>query len=176
MMRVVLAAFDELTVAQQEAIGSIRITDAQVEFSGTVARALTLCREQSGTDLCGVALLQDQRPIGFMVVRRRATLPAWAPSGAAVVGGLQVDVAYQGQGLGLDALCQLPDWLRARWPEIERIVLRVDDSNHAGIRAYEKAGWQESGPRTHGRVGLERTMVRWLVEQPTADSLDEHTV
>ena len=38
------------------------------------------------------------------------------------------------------------------------MMLRVDDGNVAGIRAYEKAGWVETGERRLGRVGLERTM------------------
>ena len=39
-----------------------------------------------------------------------------------------------------------------------RLLLRVDEGNAAGIRAYEKAGWREEGERRVGRVGVERTM------------------
>jgi RimJ/RimL family protein N-acetyltransferase len=37
-------------------------------------------------------------------------------------------------------------------------MLRVDEGNVAGIRAYEKAGWREVGERRVGRVGVERTL------------------
>ena len=38
------------------------------------------------------------------------------------------------------------------------LVLRVDDANAAGIRAYEKPGWVVTGKQRVGRISLERTM------------------
>lgn len=169
MHAITLKAWDELSETQQSHVADIRISNTQVEYAGTVARAITACRDQAGPDLCGVTLLLGEHPVGFMVVRRAAALPTWAPADAAVVGGLRLDIDYQGMGLGQKALGALPGWLLRRWPGIERIVLRVDDDNAAGIRAYEKAGWVETGPRSQGRIGIERTLERWLVPLPTTE-------
>jgi RimJ/RimL family protein N-acetyltransferase len=79
-------------------------------------------------------------------------------AGAAVVAGLRVDIRHQGRGVGSSALTALARWVALHWPQTARLMLRVDDDNAAGIRAYEKAGWIETGERRTGRVGLERTM------------------
>lgn len=163
---ITLQAWDTLTEAQRSQVAAIRIEAAQHEFSGSIEGAIASCSAQPGPDVCGVAIVQAGLPVGFMVLKRGTAGPDWLPPAAAVISGLQLDISVQGQGLGPQALRALPAWLLARWPTLERIVLRVDDHNRAGIRAYEKAGWQEYGARLQGRVGLERSMNRWLQTEP----------
>ena len=75
-----------------------------------------------------------------------------------VVSGLRIALQHQGRGVGSLALGEMARWVRSHWPASALLMLRVDDGNAAGIRAYEKAGWIETGERRIGRVGLERTM------------------
>lgn len=168
----VLQAWDALSELQRAEVAAIRIDDAQLEFAGSIERAMASCTSQAGPNVCGVAILLAGRVLGFMVLKRAEAGPDWLPPGAAVIAGLRLDVAVQGQGLGQRALQALPAWLASRWPTLERIVLRVDEGNTAGIRAYEKAGWREEGPRRQGRVGMERSMTRWLLPQPATEQTE----
>lgn len=173
MHAITLKAWDELTDTQRVQVADLRITNAQVEFSGTVARAITVCSEQAGPHVVGIALLLGERPVGFLILKRADATPDWVPAGAALLGGMQLDIDYQGQGLGQAALLVLPAWLAQRWPHVRAIVLQVDEGNVAGIRAYEKAGWTEYGERVQGRIGGVRRMARALPAQQDIEIAQE---
>jgi RimJ/RimL family protein N-acetyltransferase len=53
---------------------------------------------------------------------------------------LRIDGRHQGRGIGSAALAEPARRVERHWPEASRLVLRVDEGNGAGIRAYEKAG------------------------------------
>lgn len=60
--------------------------------------------------------------------------------GYAVMGILVGDPAYRGKGVGTDALVTSARWLKEKWG-IKQILLGVYESNVAGVRSYEKAGF-----------------------------------
>jgi RimJ/RimL family protein N-acetyltransferase len=155
---VAFAAWQALQPEERDAVRAIAIDARQVEFAGTTAAAIAACEAADPATIQGLALRVQDAIVGFVVLRRGPAAPAWAPAGAAVLGGLRVDASWQGRGIGTAAMLAVRDWLRVHWPECARLVLRVDDDNAAAIRAYEKAGWAEFGERRLGRVGLERTL------------------
>jgi len=155
-----VAPWNGLSVERRDAVRGLAVTPEQAEFAGTVAASIAACEAGDPAHVCGLAILAGGDVAGFVVLKRGAALPLWAPGpDAVVVSALRIDVARQGLGLGTRALAALRAWVRAHWPEARTLMLRVDDGNGAGIRAYEKAGWVETGERVHGRVGIERTMV-----------------
>jgi RimJ/RimL family protein N-acetyltransferase len=165
MMDFELKPWSQLTGQQQAQVAHIRILPEQVQFSGGTERAIEVSRSQDGPLVCGVAVLLADRPVGLLVLKRGTAAPDWVPAGAVLISAFRLDIAQQGQGLGGAVLQAMADWVGGYWDGTERIVLSVDDHNPAGIRAYERAGWQDDGPRYQGRVGIERRMTRWLVPQ-----------
>ncbi len=157
-LRIELIHVHALTTAEREAVLGLQISAEQLEFAGAVAKSVAACEAGDPAEVAGLAIRAANDIVGWVALKRGASAPDWVGSGAVAVSGLRIDRRHQGRGLGPLALGELAHWVARHWPESARLVLRVDDDNHAGIRAYEKAGWVETGERRVGRVGLERTM------------------
>ena len=153
-----------LGAADRDAVLNLTISAQQVEFAGTIERSVAACETGDAAQVAGLAIRADDAIVGWVLLKRAGAAPDWVEADAALVGGLRIDARHQGRGIGSLALAGLAGWVIAHWPQAARLVLRVDDDNVAGIRAYEKAGWREIGERRTGRVGIERTMSQPLRE------------
>ena len=156
--RVDLIRTHALSATEREAVLELGISAEQLEFAGAIAKSIAACEAGDPAEVAGLAIRVANDIVGWVALKRGASAPDWIEGGAVVVSGLRIDGRHQGRGIGSLALAELARWVARHWPESSRLVLRVDDGNHAGIRAYEKAGWVETGERRIGRVGLERTM------------------
>ena len=156
--RVEMLDWHSLTSAERDAVRSLEISAAQIEFAGSIARSVAACEAGNPAEVAGLAVRDGRDIVGWLVLKRGASAPDWVEAGAVVVSGLRIASRHQGRGIGAVALAGMARWVARYWPGSSLLVLRVDDGNAAGIRAYEKAGWLECGERRVGRVGLERTM------------------
>lgn len=147
----------------------LRITDAQVEFAGTVEQAIVVVETDTAGDVAGLAIRAGGAIVGFLVLRRRTALGGWAPDGAAALTAMRIDLDHQGRGIGSGALQAVAAWVAAEWPACEVLALQVDVGNEAGRGAYERAGFAVSGPPATGRIGAVLTMVR-PISRPTGPS------
>ncbi|WP_431266449.1 GNAT family N-acetyltransferase [Roseateles chitinivorans] len=122
---------------------------------------MQVCDASAEGQVTGLAIV-EQQIVGFLVLKRGASLPAWAQASDAVISAMRIDLAHQGKGFGTLALRAVFDWVRQQWPEAARLVLSVDEGNTPGRRAYEKAGFIDAGVREQGRIGWVRYMARTL--------------
>nr|WP_231993332.1 GNAT family N-acetyltransferase [Mitsuaria sp. 7] len=120
------------------------------------------CDADAEGNVTGLAILDRRQVVGFLVLKRSASLPPWAHASDAVISAMRIDLAHQGKGLGTLALRAVFDWVREQWPASTRLVLSVDEDNAPGRRAYEKAGFIDSGLREQGRIGWVRTLARTI--------------
>ncbi|MFL6698112.1 MAG: GNAT family N-acetyltransferase [Vitreoscilla sp.] len=156
--RVEIIDWHALANADRQAVLALEISPAQVEFAGTLAKGIASCASANPEEVAGLAIRADDQVVGWAVLKRGAAAPDWVEPGAVVVSGLRIGLPHQGRGLGSLALSEMAHRVARRWPACPLLMLRVDDGNAAGIRAYQKAGWVETGERRVGRVGVERTM------------------
>ena len=98
------------------------------------------CEAGDPAQVAGLAIRVAHAIVGWVVLKRGASAPDWVDDGTAVVSGLRIDGRHQGRGIGSAALAEPARRVERHWPEASRLVLRVDEGNGAGIRAYEKAG------------------------------------
>ena len=153
-----LVPWQRLTPGERDAVLFLEISAEQIEFAGATVKSVSACEAGDPSEVAGLAIRVGRHVVGWLLLKRDAAAPGWVGPGTAIVGGLRIDQRHQGHGLGSAALAELPRWIAKHWPETSALTLRVDDGNIAGIRAYEKAGWVETGERCIGRVGLERTL------------------
>ena len=149
-----------LSPAEQAAVLSLNVTAQQIEFAGTVERSVQACQEDQANEVAGLAVLHDQTVVGFLVIKRGASVPAWAGAGAAAISAMRIDVSQQGKGLGSAALQAVAAWLPRNWPESSELTLSVDEENQLARGAYAKAGFVDLGKREEGRIGWVRYMSR----------------
>ena len=156
--RVEVVDWRALPSADREAVLALQISAAQIEFAGPLARSVAACEAGDPCEVAGLAIRLDADVVGWVVLKRGASAPDRVAAEAAIVSGLRIDVRHQGRGIGAAALAAMAHRVARHWPRVSLLTLRVDHGNAAGIRAYEKAGWAETGERRVGRVGVERTM------------------
>ena len=154
-----LAPWAGLSQAERQAVLGLQIDEAQLEFAGTIERAIDKLADGS-VDAQGLAIFAAGRVVGYLSLLRQGRCPAWAPAEAAVVTAMRIDRRLQGQGLGSRALLAAQSWVHDHWPACRALALQVDAANIRGIKAYRRAGFEFVGQAEPGRIGPVRCMVK----------------
>jgi ribosomal protein S18 acetylase RimI-like enzyme len=150
--------YPALTEAQRRQLDQLEILPEQLPFSGDIYCALNTLLVRPTGDIEGFCLLLDEKPVGFLMLKRRAFLPHWAEKGSASLHALQIDRRVQGQGLGKAFLQGLPGAVHETWPDIEQMMLSVDADNLPALGLYLGLGWIDTGEAYKGRIGYERRL------------------
>jgi GNAT superfamily N-acetyltransferase len=153
-----LVCHSRLTGAQRQHLSDLRVLPAQQPYCGDIDSALYTLLHRPSPSVRGFALLVEDRPVAFLLLKRPPFLPPWAAEDAATLHALQVDHRQQGQGYGKACLAALPQVARQVWPDIRQLMLSVDDSNGAALALYASQGWVACGTGYRGRVGFERCL------------------
>ncbi|WP_440058829.1 GNAT family N-acetyltransferase [Pseudomonas fragariae (ex Marin et al. 2024)] len=162
-MQTRLVDYHDLTASQRQQLGYLEVTQEQIQFSGDIYTALNTLLVRPSPNICGFALLGDEKPVGFFLLKRDDCLPHWAQEDlTATLHALQIDQRAQGKGLGKACLQALPAALRLKWPDITQLMLSVDADNSAAIGLYTGQGWIDTGEAYRGRIGFERRLTLML--------------
>jgi len=153
-----LVPYEHLDATQRQQLESLEIHPQQKEFSGDIHGALHTLLSAPGPGIKGFALLVQEVPVAFMLLKRPPFLPAWADADTATLHALQVDHRAQGQGYGKACLQALPAAARDAWPQIKGLMLSVDAHNESALNLYLKQGWVDNGEAYRGRIGYERRL------------------
>ncbi|BDB21543.1 N-acetyltransferase [Pseudomonas sp. CYM-20-01] len=166
-----LVAYETLSLAQKQQLDTLQVHPEQLPYSGDIYCALnSLLVNPSPGAIKGFALLADEIPVAFLLLKRPPCLPHWADEHSATLHALQVDRHQQGRGFGKACLQALPAAALAAWPQIKSLELSVDADNVAAMGLYLRAGWLDSGEAYKGRIGYERRL-RWVFGQANLDTL-----
>jgi len=153
-----LVPYEHLSALQRQQVEAIEVHAEQIKFSGDIHGALHAVLSKQSAGVKGFALLADEIPVAFLLLKRPPALPAWANEHSATLHALQVDHRAQGKGYGKACLQALADVAREAWPEIKGLELSVDADNDAAIALYGRYGFVDSGEAYRGRIGYERRM------------------
>ena len=154
-----VVSYQTLNKTQRQQLDALEILPEQLPFSGDIYCALNTLLVRPSPNIQGVALLVDDKPVGFLLLKRGEFLPHWAVEGSATLHALQIDHRVQGKGLGKVFLQGLPHVARATWPDIGQLMLSVDADNLAALNLYVGQGWVDTGEAYKGRIGYERRLV-----------------
>lgn len=153
-----LVAYGALTDLQQQQLNAIEVHPEQLPFCGDMYCALNSLLAKPSPGVKGFALLADDVPVAFLLLKRSPCLPHWADAHSATLHALQVDRRQQGRGFGKACLLALPAVALEAWPQIKGLELSVDTDNVAAMGLYLGLGWVDSGEAYKGRVGYERRL------------------
>lgn len=153
-----LVDHDLLNDEQRQQLTELHVLPEQTRWSGDIVGALHTLHSAPCPGIKGFALLDGERPVAFLLLKRPPFLPPWAAENAATLHALQVDSRLQGRGYGRACLRALPAASRAQWPRVRLLMLSVDSDNHAAMQLYSSEGWVDSGTAYRGRVGYERRL------------------
>lgn len=150
---------------QKQQLDTLQVHPEQLAFCGDIYCALnSLLVNPNPAAIKGFALLADDLPVAFLLLKRPPCLPHWASEHSATLHALQVDRQQQGRGFGKACLQALPAVARQAWPQIKGLELSVDADNVAAMGLYLAAGWVDSGEAYRGRIGYERRLTLVIAE------------
>ncbi len=155
----VLTPYPDLSPDQLYQLMDIEIRPEQKQYSGDVDMALYTLLGCMDGEIRGFALLVEEVPKAFLLLKHGRYVPEWADPQAVTLHALQVDWRMQGRGLGRACLEGLPEAARAAWPGVKQLELSVDADNVAGVGLYKALGWVDRGEAYRGRIGFERRFV-----------------
>ena len=165
-----LVPYETLSLAQKRHLDALQVHPEQLAYSGDIYCALnSLLVNPSPNAIKGFALLADDLPVAFLLLKRPPCLPHWADEHSATLHAFQVDRGQQGRGFGKACLQALPDAARLAWPQIQGIELSVDADNVAAMGLYLSTGWVDSGEAYRGRAGFERRL-SWMFGRSRLDT------
>lgn len=154
-----LVPYETLSLVQKQQLDTLQVHPEQLVFSGDIYCALnSLLVNPNPGAIKGFALLADDLPVAFLLLKRPPCLPHWADEHSATLHAFQVDRYQQGRGFGKACLQALPAAALQAWPQIKGLELSVDADNVAAMGLYLGAGWVDSGEAYKGRVGYERRL------------------
>lgn len=158
-MKTDVVGYEVLRKVQRDELELLELPHEQKMYSGDIFGALHTLLSAPEAHVRGFALLVDDMPRGFFLLKRGLFLPPWADADAVTLHALMIDVEWQGKGLGRQCMLDLPDIVRALWPETRQLMLAVDPQNRAAIKLYLGLCWRDDGIACRGRVDYERRMV-----------------
>ena len=158
-----LALYETLSLVQKQQLDTLHVHPEQLAYSGDIHCALnSLLVNPNPGAIKGFALLADDLPVAFLLLKRPPCLPHWADEHSATLHALQVDRHQQGRGFGKACLQALPAVALQAWPQIKGLELSVDADNVAAMGLYLRAGWVDSGEAYKGRIGYERRLALYF--------------
>ena len=149
-----LCAYEDLTPLQRKQLRTIEVRPDQIAFCGNIESALHSLPAQPHAGIKGLALLSDELPVAFLLLKREPLLAHWAEAGSATLHAFQVDSRVQGLGLGKACLRELPRAIQQFWPEISQLMLSVSPFNASALAFYLSQGWTEQGEAYRGERRL----------------------
>ena len=153
-----LVPYETLTAAQQQQLSALEVHPEQLPWCGDIYCALNSLLVNPSPGIKGFALLADEIPVAFLLLKRPPCLPHWADEHSATLHALQVDHRHQGLGLGKACLQALPIAARLVWPQIKALELSVDSANVTAMGLYLHAGWVDRGEAYKSTTAYERRL------------------
>ncbi len=130
----------EIRPAAAEDAGALAALNGQLGYPCSPAELLArLTQMQRPTDHEVLVALVDAAPVGWIHVFRNVTLETGS---AAVIGGLVVDAARRGSGVGTALLAAAEEWAKRRGERTIRVRSQaIRDRAH---RFYEERGYSRT--------------------------------
>ncbi|HEY0287659.1 MAG TPA: GNAT family N-acetyltransferase [Pseudomonas sp.] len=157
-MKTQVVGYEALRRVQRQELELLELPHEQKMYAGDIFGALNTLGSTSEDHVRGFALLVDDTPRGFFLLKHGALLPSWADADAATLHALMIDVEWQGRGLGKQCVQGLPELVQTLWPDVRQLMLSVDAENQTALGLYLGLGWVDRGTAYRGRVGYERRM------------------
>lgn len=131
-----------------------QVSEEQEKYTALPVRAIQLCREDR--DRHPIVILAEKKPVGFFVLHRGDRIRSITESPRAMlVRSMSVNLPEQGNGYAKQAMTLLPKFVSDYFPDMNEIVLVVNQHNEAALRVYEQAGFEDRGHRKSGPVGAQ---------------------
>ncbi|MBY0202330.1 GNAT family N-acetyltransferase [Paenibacillus cucumis (ex Kampfer et al. 2016)] len=140
------------------------LKNEQVHFTALPAQVIE--EAMINPDKDPIVILHQAVPVGFFVLHKGSEYVESVESDHKIlIRALSISEQYQGKGYALDAMKQLPDWVREFHPEIDEIILAVNEANKAAYQFYVKSGFLDLGLTRMGNRGIQHILCYSMIKE-----------
>ncbi|WP_055108311.1 GNAT family N-acetyltransferase [Paenibacillus ihumii] len=142
----------EYLPGDMEALERYELPEGQILFSALPKEVLSEAIQDSHrypvVIVCGESL------VGFFILHEGPAIAEFTPNPQAMLlRSFSIDYRHQGQGIAKQAMLQLPEFMKSRFPGRNEIVLAVNKRNKAAQTVYLAAGFRDEGRLIEGPIG-----------------------
>lgn len=128
------------------------LNEDQLHFTSHPLEAIRKC--ETDEERIPVFILSDHIPAGFFVLHGRDGAKEYSDNEKALLlRSFSVDRFYQGKGIAKKCMQLLPGFVTEHFPNVNEIVLGVNQRNVVAQNLYKRSGFADSGERKMGRKG-----------------------
>ncbi|TFE19495.1 GNAT family N-acetyltransferase [Cohnella luojiensis] len=141
-------------------IRNFTLEESQMGFVFLPSKALDFFKEEN---CFPVVILFEDEPVGFFVLHNSGEIYDFTENVNSIfLRAFSIDRKNQGKGYAKLAMNSLPKFIQLYFPQVDEIVLTVNENNLAAKRLYEKSGFLYKGKNKLGRSGIELGMHYFL--------------
>ncbi|TQR18868.1 GNAT family N-acetyltransferase [Psychrobacillus soli] len=106
-----------------------------------------------------IVILEDGKVAGFFVLDTGDDKFQYTDQQESILlRGYSIHPAYQGRGIAKSSLALIPSYIKEHFPQVNQVVLGVNEANKPAQSLYIKAGFLDEGKRFTGRSGVQIAM------------------
>ncbi|MBF7025652.1 GNAT family N-acetyltransferase [Staphylococcus kloosii] len=142
----------EYNTAYYQQLEDYQLSEAQLQFTGS---PLENIQKQQGKRNHPMLLLNDcdELVTYFGLQEDHEYCEDYPNQQTCLMRSYSTDLRHLRKGYGKASLALLPDFMHQNYPDIETIILAVNERNQAAQKLYKDGGFVDSGRRVAGKKG-----------------------
>lgn len=138
----------------KKALLEFQLPAEQARYTALPCDALEMTLQDP--DRYPMVIVKENTAVGFFVLHIGSdyTLLVNNPK-AILMRAFSIDAKYQGKGYAKETLKLLPAYVSGSFPDVNEIILAVNEENIPAQHLYNKAGFVDYGNRKQGSHGLQ---------------------
>ncbi|MCL6660008.1 GNAT family N-acetyltransferase [Paenibacillus amylolyticus] len=130
------------------------LSGGQLQFTAMPADVIDEAIQNPDKD--PMVILHEEKPVGFFILHKNSEyVEEKDASHTILIRALSISMEHQGNGYAKEAMKALPKFVRQLHPEINEIILAVNEGNIAAQQLYLKVDFLDRGVRKMGIHGLQ---------------------
>ncbi|MDQ0170649.1 GNAT family N-acetyltransferase [Paenibacillus tundrae] len=130
-----------------DALANFSLTGEQFRFTAMPAEVIEEAIQNENK--YPIVILHEDTVVGFFILHRYSEYADEHVNRETnlLIRALSISTEYQGKGYGLEAMQVLPSFVQQLVPDMNEIILAVNEDNIAAQKLYLKAGFVDTGRR-----------------------------
>ncbi|MFC7392938.1 GNAT family N-acetyltransferase [Scopulibacillus cellulosilyticus] len=130
------------------------LPDEQMQFTRLPNKAIDQAIQDE--KMHPVVVLSGNTAVGFFILHYGEGIRSFTDNpNAILLRSFSINHIHQGKGYGKKAMHLVPEFVIEHFPDIDEIVLAVNEKNLAAKQLYEKSGFQDKGNKRMGPKGMQ---------------------
>jgi RimJ/RimL family protein N-acetyltransferase len=126
----------------------------QHQFTGLPREVLDLSIEDNNR--YPIVIINGEEAVGFFVLHQGMDISPFSTNPQAILlRALSINILHQGKGYGKEAMKLVPLFVKRNFPQVNEIVLAVNERNIGAKKMYDSVGFIDQGEKRMGEIGLQ---------------------